>query len=78
MYNQEKTLKYLNSSNQNNNKGRRTELTKLKHKKRCKRLDLKPEEHYCYKYQCRPCNCWACKKEKFSRKVKHKNLEFTP
>jgi hypothetical protein len=54
------------------NKDRRNEITKLKHKKRCKLLGLKPEEHYCYKAQGKPCSCYICSPYKFNRKIKHK------
>ena len=54
------------------NKGRREEVAKLKHIKRCKALGLKPEEHYCYKAQGKPCSCNMCSPIKFSRKIKHK------
>ena len=33
------------------NKGARTEIERLKHRKRFKAPGLKPEEHYCYKEQ---------------------------
>lgn len=54
------------------NKARREELAKLKHIKRCKALGLKPEENYCYKAQGKPCSCYLCSPEKYSRKTKHK------
>jgi hypothetical protein len=54
------------------NKAIRQEITKLKHKKRCKTLGLKPEEHYEYKESGTPCSCKFCRSEKHSRKVKHK------
>ena len=59
-----------------NNKARRQELTKLKHKKRCNVLGLKPEEHYCYKEQAKPCSCILCSPNKYSRKVKHRKDEY--
>lgn len=57
-----------------NNKGRRQELTRLKYLKRCKVLGLDPNKYYCYKAQGKPCSCFMCSCEKFSRKVKHKNI----
>lgn len=57
----------------NNNKARRQELTKLKHQKRCKRLGLKPEEHYCYKAQGKPSSCYLCSPYKYKRSKKHKD-----
>ena len=56
-------------------KARREELGKLKHKKRCIPLKLKPEEHYCYKAQSVPCSCYICSSNKFDRKIKHKGKE---
>jgi len=53
-------------------KGRRNEITKLKHKRRCKPFNIKPELNYCYKAQGVPCSCYACTGEKYKRKVKHK------
>jgi len=50
------------------NKARREEIAKLKHKKRCKALGLKPEEHYCYKAQGKPCSCPMCSPNKYKRK----------
>ncbi len=58
----------------NRNKGRREEIAKLKHKKRCDAMGIVPKENYAFKAQGRPCNCWACKHERFSRKVKHKGI----
>ena len=57
------------------NKGRRTEKTKLKHLKRLKRLGLPAGSHYCYKAQAKPCSCFVCSPEKYSRKTKHKDAE---
>ena len=54
------------------NKGRRQEITQLKHKMRCKRLGLKPEGHYAYKAQTRPCSCYICKADRYKRNIKHK------
>jgi hypothetical protein len=43
------------------NKGRRRELTKLKHLKRLKRLGLDPAcGFWCYKHQTKPCSCYMC------------------
>lgn len=53
-------------------KARRQEISKLKHKKRCKVHGLKPEEHYEYKESGTPCSCYVCRGEKHSRKNKHK------
>lgn len=50
------------------NKGRRQEITDLKHKKRCKALGLDPKKHYCYKAQGKPCSCFICSHSKYSRK----------
>lgn len=45
-----------------------------KYKKRLKNYNLNIEDgHYVFKTTGRPCNCWVCKKEKFNRKIKHKN-----
>jgi len=55
-------------------KAKRQEITKLKHKKRCKVLGLKPEEHYCYKEQGKPCSCSMCSPHKHKRNIKHKLL----
>jgi hypothetical protein len=57
------------------NKARREEIARLKHIKRCKALMLKPEEHYCYKAQGKPCSCYMCSPYKYSRKVKHKGSD---
>jgi hypothetical protein len=57
-------------------KARRQEITTLKHKKRCKVLGLKPEEHYCYKAQGKPCSCYMCSPYKYSRKIKHKEMLY--
>jgi len=53
-------------------KARREEIARLKHIKRCKALRLKPEEHYCYKAQGKPCSCYMCSPYKYNRNVKHK------
>ena len=53
-------------------KGKRQEITKLKHKKRCKALGLNPEDHYCYKEQGKPCSCYMCSPHKYKRNIKHK------
>ena len=58
------------------NKARRQEITNLKHKKRCKAMGLKKEEHYCYKAQGKPCSCKMCSPYKHSRKQKHKHGKF--
>ena len=55
------------------NKGRRNELTKLKHKKRCKNLGIIPEENYCYKHQGKPCSCFVCSGNKYNRAKSKKN-----
>lgn len=55
-----------------NNKGRRNELTKLKHKKRAKKYGLDPKKHYELKAQGKPCSCFLCSGDKYSRKAKHK------
>ena len=57
------------------NKGRRNEITKLKHKKRCKAFGIKPELHYCYKAQGVPCSCAGCVGGKYKRNIKHKSDE---
>jgi hypothetical protein len=56
-------------------KGRRNEIAKLKHKKRCDVFGIKPEEHYCYKAQGKPCSCLMCSPYKYNRKQKHKVRE---
>lgn len=58
-----------------NNKGRRTELTKLKHKRRCKILGIDPNTDYAFKHQGKPCSCYLCSSEKYNRKRKHKNKD---
>lgn len=58
------------------NKARRQEITNLKHKKRCNILGLKPEEHYSYKAQGKPCSCSMCSPYKYNRKIKHKGVEL--
>jgi hypothetical protein len=53
-----------------NNKARRNEITKLKFKKRRKRLGLKqtsPTELIGYKHQAVPCSCWLCSQDKYKR-----------
>ena len=63
-------------------KGRRTELTKLKYKKRLKQLGLKEGEgkFTCYKSTGKPCSCEMCSPYKYNRTEKHKktisNVEF--
>ncbi len=57
-------------------KGRREEIAKLKHKKRCKALQIVPEQHYSFKSDGRPCSCSICKHERFSRKLKHKSKDL--
>jgi hypothetical protein len=52
-------------------KGRRNEITKLKHKKRCDNLGIEPEENYCYKNQSKPCSCYICSNRKYKR-IKNK------
>ena len=54
-------------------KGRRQELTKLKHIKRCKAIGVNPKDHYCYKEQGKPCSCYACNNIKYKRSIKHKS-----
>lgn len=45
-----------------------------KYKKRLRNYNLKEEDnHYELKTTGKPCSCWVCKNEKFSRKIKHKN-----
>lgn len=58
------------------NKGRRTELEKLKFKKRLKNLGLwnnNPNgKFYCYKTTGVPCSCYMCSHDKYKRNEKHK------
>lgn len=54
-------------------KGRRNEITKLKHIKRCQAMGIKPQDHYCYKSQGKPCSCHVCSGVKYTRNIKHKN-----
>jgi hypothetical protein len=56
------------------NKHIRQVVTNAKHKKRCKILGLKPEEHYCYKAQGKPCSCDICSPKKYKRNIKHKPI----
>ena len=58
------------------NKGRRQELTKLKHKKRCAARSIDPKKNYQYKAQTKPCSCWLCSPYKYDRSIKHKNTSF--
>lgn len=58
----------------NNNKGRRNELTALKFKKRLKQIGMtiddarKPENNlYVFKSHGKPCSCWACRGQKYNR-----------
>ena len=50
-------------------KGRRTELTKLKYRKRLKQLGLKEGEgkFYAYKSHGKPCSCFMCSSLKYKR-----------
>lgn len=60
-----------------NNKGRRTELTNLKYKKRLKNLGLKETDGklYCYKSSGKPCSCSICKKPRYNRSKSKKQLK---
>ena len=49
-------------------KGRRTELTKLKHIKRLRRLRLDLSKgYYCYKHQTKPCSCYICSSNSYKQ-----------
>ncbi len=56
------------------NKRERFRIKMLKYKKRLKVLGLNEKEgnYYSYRSHGRPCSCWLCKGERFSRKIKHK------
>lgn len=57
------------------NKGRRNRSTYLKWKKRLRLFNFfegNNSGHYEYKTSGKPCSCYACSSEKFSRKTKHK------
>jgi hypothetical protein len=62
------------------NKGRRTQLTELKYKKRLKNLGLKETDpnskYYCYKSTGKPCSCPMCSPEKYKRTEKHKDRDI--
>lgn len=57
------------------NKKRRFELKMLKFKKRLKQLGLtlKQGNFHAYITSGKPCSCYLCSPNKFSRKQKHKN-----
>lgn len=55
------------------NKGRRQELTMLKYRKRLKKWGRKPGEFLALKSHGKPCSCWMCRGERYSRKTKHKS-----
>jgi len=61
------------------NKGERERKTKIIFKRRLKRMRIldksgqPKEEQYCYKNQGKPCSCSSCCREKYKRKIKHKN-----
>lgn len=57
------------------NKGLRNEVTKRKHQQVCSILNIDPSTHYIYKAQAKPCSCSLCSPYKYSRKIKHKNLQ---
>jgi len=57
-------------------KGTRQRIAKQKHHKRCNVLGLEPERHYELKAQAKPCSCYACKSDRYSRKKKHKQDEI--
>jgi len=65
------------------NKGERNRLTKLKFKRRLKRMGLLGPggiinpNLYCYKNQGKPCSCIFCSKGKYNRKIKHKKKNDT-
>ncbi len=52
-------------------KGARNLLTKNKHSKRLKALNL-TGDFYCYKAQGKPCSCAGCSPNKYKRSTKHK------
>ena len=35
-------------------------------------MNIKPENHYCYKAQAVPCSCPVCSGNKFKRNIKHR------
>jgi len=60
------------------NKRQRVEMTARKWAKRLRALGLKPtsENRFtCFKEQAKPCSCFVCRPEKYSRKVKHKEWQ---
>ena len=58
-------------------KKRRFELKMLKFKRRLTQLGLlfKEGNFHCYKTTGKPCSCYMCKGERYSRKHKHKNKD---
>ena len=61
-------------------KGSRTLLTKLKFKKRLRKMNLlgpggRVDGFYCYKNQGKPCSCFMCRHQKYKRKIKHKKKQ---
>ncbi len=57
------------------NKRARFRIKMLKYKKRVRTLGLDEREgnFYAYRSHGKPCSCFVCSSEKFSRKIKHKN-----
>lgn len=50
------------------NKQVRKEIEQRKFQRRCELLGLDLNKHYQYKAQGKPCSCFMCKKERYSRK----------
>ena len=61
------------------NKAERKRKEHFKYIKRCKAMGLDPDDpniKKCYKKQGKPCSCYICSYQKYSRKKKHKNGEY--
>ena len=59
------------------NKLERTNLKLKKFKRRLKMYNLWEKgkgllKHHEFRNSSKPCSCWMCRNEKFSRKIKHK------
>ncbi|WP_026260992.1 hypothetical protein [Spirosoma luteum] len=51
------------------NKGERAQIADRKWKRRLSLYNVKPEQGISLKTTSRPCNCWACKKERYRREL---------
>ena len=55
-------------------KGHRNRIRYLKYRHRLAVLGLKEGEWQAKKSDAKPCSCWLCRSEKYSRKQKHKSI----